>query len=164
MKRAARDQGGFTLVEVVVGLALIAIMAAIAAPSMSKALPRIKLRRAAYQLTNDLQLARLKCISSNKQARIVFNTGSDTYTRYLDADRDGLFEAGEEDIVNRTMPNGVSFVVASTAPNVTFDPTGTADDGTGAAGDISVTLTNTATPPESRQITVNRAMGVVKLN
>jgi type II secretion system protein H len=164
MKRPTRSQGGFTLVELFVGLALIAIMAAIAAPSMNKALPRIKLRRAAYQLTNDLQLARLKCISSNQQARILFNTGNDTYTRYLDADRDGLFEAGEEDIVNRTMPNGVSFVVASTAANVTFDPTGTANDGTGAAGDIPVTLANTATPPESRQITVNRAMGVVKLN
>jgi len=144
---------------------LIGILAAIAAPSMKKTIPRSKLRSAAQQLSNDLQFARLKGISANLKTQIVFDTGASTYTRYLDNDRDGtLGEAGEADISARTMPSGISFTVASTAPNVTFDPTGTADDGTGTPGDITVTLQTSTSPPESRQITVNRSMGTIHLD
>jgi Tfp pilus assembly protein FimT len=144
---------------------LLGILAAIAAPSMRKTIPRTKLRSAAQQLTNDLQFARLKGISGNFKTRIVFDTAAGTYTRYLDNDRDGtLEEAGEADITARTMPSGISFTAASTAPNVTFDPTGTADDGTGNTGVITVTLQTGATPPESRQISVSRSMGTIKLD
>jgi Tfp pilus assembly protein FimT len=146
-------------------VALIGILAAIAAPSMKKTIPRTKLRSAATQLTNDLQFARLKGISGNYKTQIVFDTAAGTYTRYLDNDRDGtLGEAGEADITARTMPTGISFTSASTAPNVTFDPTGTADDGTGNTGDITVTLQTSTSPPESRQITVNRTMGTIRLD
>jgi Tfp pilus assembly protein FimT len=146
-------------------VALIGILAAIAAPSMRKTIPRTKLRGAAAQLTNDLQFARLKGISGNFKTRIVFDTAAGTYTRYLDNDRDGtLEEAGEADISARTMPSGISFVPATTAPNVTFDPTGTADDGTGDTTPITVTLQTSTVPPESRQITVSRTMGTIQLH
>ena len=162
-----RDRNGekaFTLIEIMIVLAVLGVLAAIAGPSFRKSVPRVKLRSAAQQLASDLQLTRLKCISGNYKSQIVFNTGTSKYTRYLDSDRDGTFESGEEDITNRTLPKGISFVVASTAANVTFDPTGTADDGSGLSTDITVTLTNTNSPPDSRQITVNRTMGIVKLD
>ena len=95
---------------------------------------------------------------------VFINQPMRTYTRNLDTNRNGAFDAGEADIINRTMPSGVDFVPGSTAPNVTFDPTGSADDGTAGVGDILVTLTNAASPPETRQISVNRAMGLVKSN
>ncbi len=158
------NRGGFTLIEMMVTLAVVGILAAIAVPSMSKILPRIKLRSAASQLSNDLQAARYRGISGNFRTQVVFNTVAGTYTRNLDTDRNGAFGAGEADIVDRTMPSGVDFVPGSTAPNVTFDPTGSADDGTAGVGDILVTLTNAASPPETRQIFVNRAMGLVKSN
>lgn len=157
-----KNRGGFTLVEMMVTLAVVGIMAAIAVPSMAKILPRIKLRSATSQLANDLQAARYRGISGNFRTQIVFNTVAGTYTRNLDTNRNGAFEAGEADIVDRTMPSGVNFVPGSTAPNVTFDPTGSADDGTAGVGDILVTLVNTASPPETRQLSVNRAMGLVK--
>ena len=157
--------GGFTLLELMVVVALVGIMAAIAAPSMRKTVPRMKLRSAAEQLANDLQFARLKGISGNYKTQILFDTAANTYTRYLDTDRDGtLGEAGEADITARTMPSGIAFTIASTVANVTFDPTGSADDETLGAGDMTVTLQTSTTPPESRQITVSRTMGTVKLN
>jgi len=159
-----KNRGGFTLLEMMVTLAVVGIMAAIAVPSMAKIIPRIKLRSAASQLASDLQVARYRGISGNFRTQIVFDTGASTYTRNLDTNRNGAFEAGEADIVNRTMPSGVNFVPGTTAPNVTFDPTGSADDGTAGVGDILVTLANTASPPETRQLSVNRAMGLVKSN
>ena len=164
MLRRTNRKAGFTLLELMVTLAIIGLMAAIAAPSFSKSVPRAKLRRATYQIANDLKLARLKCISGNHGTRITFDTANNTYTRYLDTNRDGTFAAGEADIVNRTLSSGISFVGASTGPNVTFDPNGSANDGTAAVADIPITLVNSITPPESRSISVNRAVGRVKIN
>ena len=164
MRVQANGQSGLTLLELMVALAVVGIMAAVAAPSLAKVIPHVKLNSAASQLTNDLNIARYRGISGNFKTRVVFNTGNSTYTRWIDKNRNGAFDAGEQDILNRDMPSGVTFVVASTAPYVEFDPTGTAADGTAGVTDIPVTLSGSGSTPETRQITVNRAMGVVKLN
>lgn len=164
MRVQTREESGLTLLELMVTLAVVGIMAAIAAPSLAKVIPHVKLNSAASQLTNDLNIARYRGISGNFKTRVVFDTGNSTYTRWLDKNRNGAFDAGEQDIVNRDMPSGVTFVVASTAPYVQFDPTGTAEDGTASVTDILVTLSGAGPAPETRQISVKRAMGVVTLN
>jgi len=164
MSVRVEGRSGLTLLELVVVMAIIGLMAAIAAPSLAKVIPHVKLNSAASQLANDLNIARYRGISGNFKAKVVFDTGAGTYTRWIDKNRNGAFDAGEEDILNRTMPSGVTFVTASTAPYVLFDPVGTADDGTGSVTDILVTLSGSGSSPETRQISVNRAMGVVKLN
>ncbi len=164
MRKQAGGESGLTLLELVVTLAVMGLIAAIAVPSMGKVIPHVKLNSAASQLTNDLNIARYRGISGNFKTRVVFNTGASTYTRWIDKNRNGAFDAGEEDILDRTMPSGVTFVTASTSPHVGFDPVGTAEDGTASVTDIPVTLAGAQSPPETRQITVNRAMGLVKLN
>jgi type IV fimbrial biogenesis protein FimT len=161
MKRGTRGVGGVTLVELMIVVAIAGVLAAIAAPSFRTTLPRARLRSASLQLSNDLKLARLKCISGNFQTRIQFNTAASTYTRFLDTNRDGTFAAGEADISGRTMPTGIAFVAGSTDPNVDFRPDGSAVGGSGLTPNITVTLVNDLTPPENKTLNVNRVTGVI---
>ncbi|OGP86920.1 MAG: hypothetical protein A2Y95_07380 [Deltaproteobacteria bacterium RBG_13_65_10] len=78
MKSGTRGVGGVTLVELMIVVAIAGILAAIAAPCFRTTLPRARLRSASLQLSNDLKLARLKCISGNFQTRIQFNTAAST--------------------------------------------------------------------------------------
>lgn len=71
------DQRGVTLLELLVGVAILAILAAIAAPSMHDWLIRQRVKAAANELITDIQLARTESVTRNKVIRISFDTSSD---------------------------------------------------------------------------------------
>ena len=56
-RQQALAERGFTLLELVVVLAILSIMLAITAPELSQALAKARLEGAAYQLHSDLRLA-----------------------------------------------------------------------------------------------------------
>ena len=66
-RRAARL--GFTLVELVVSLALLAIFMAVAAPNFSDWLANTRIRTAASAIANGLQLAKAEAVSRNTLVR-----------------------------------------------------------------------------------------------
>ncbi|MCV2365473.1 GspH/FimT family pseudopilin [Paucibacter sp. DJ1R-11] len=66
-RRAARR--GFTLVELVVSLALLAIFMAVAAPNFSDWLANTRIRTAASAIANGLQLAKAEAVSRNTLVR-----------------------------------------------------------------------------------------------
>jgi hypothetical protein len=75
MHRRGRAAGnaGFTLVDVLATIAIIATMAAIAAPQMVDGVDRMRLGMSARDVERELQFARLKSVSTNRPLRIRFN-------------------------------------------------------------------------------------------
>jgi len=76
----SRAQAGFTLVEVMIVLAIIGIMAAIGIPSFKGLVPRIRLNNNTMVLANEISLARVRAISKSTDFSIVFHPDTERYT------------------------------------------------------------------------------------
>lgn len=79
-----RKNSGFTLVELMTTIAIIAVLAAVAIPNMIAWLPDYRLRSGAAEMLSALQLARLSAIKENAEVAVRFDTGSDEYLVFVD--------------------------------------------------------------------------------
>jgi prepilin-type N-terminal cleavage/methylation domain-containing protein len=94
------NERGFTLVEVLIGAMIIAIIAAFAAPQFGSTLRAYRLNGATKVLWGDLHKARLMAIKENRSIRVDFsgtsynivrvNTGEVTFSRDLVANYPGV--------------------------------------------------------------------------
>jgi len=76
----SRRQAGFTLVEMMIVVAIIAIIAAIGIPSLSRMMPRVKLANNSRTLANEIAGLRMQAIAQSTEFRMVFDTDNDRYT------------------------------------------------------------------------------------
>lgn len=76
---AAENEKGLTLVELMVAVAIIAVLAAIAVPIYMQDMPRKRLRDAARDLLSQMQSARLNAVSENRRWAVEFDLANNRY-------------------------------------------------------------------------------------
>src|SRR6266508_3448298 len=84
MKPSRQTPAGFTLIEMVMAAAVIAIIAGIAVPLLVNVGNSIKLSQSARNVERELQTARLQAISTNQPMRLRFNCPADGQFRVVE--------------------------------------------------------------------------------
>lgn len=80
LERIMRKQSGFTLMEMIITVAIIGIIMAGVVPNMIGWRNNARLSQAARQVYSDLQGARSRAIKTNRTVQIVFDNAADTYS------------------------------------------------------------------------------------
>ena len=132
-----RKTNGFTFIEAVIVIFILALIAGIGTPSILKWRSAAKLKGAADNLKGDLELAKLKAIQENEKVAINFRANQ--YTVFKDdGATEGVHDVGEDLYGSRTLPAGVVIDLVQTNFNddglggryLRFSGKGTAKNGT----------------------------------
>jgi type IV fimbrial biogenesis protein FimT len=74
---------GFSLIELMFGIAIVAILATVAVPSFRTWIQNIQIRTATESITNGLQRARAEAVARNTNVDFVLGTGSSWTVDYV---------------------------------------------------------------------------------
>src|SRR5258708_20775429 len=90
---------GFTLLELLMVLALAGVLVLLGIPSMLNALNRAKLAGFAQQTATAMEGARLEAIKRFTVARVEVHFADNSVLAYVDTDKDGVFTPGTDFLV-----------------------------------------------------------------
>src|SRR5574337_604286 len=117
-------QKGFSLIEMIVVIAIIAVLAGITIPVYIGMKPSIRLSGATRQIMGDLMWARMQEISQNNEIKISLLADNHRYNILDDDDGDGTIDSGEVTIT-KDIHDEYYDVNFSTADTI-FQPRGNA--------------------------------------
>jgi type IV fimbrial biogenesis protein FimT len=141
---------GFTLIELMVTIAILSVLATVAIPEMSALLKNTKLRTATRQLFSTLQEMKLRAIKENAVTVMIIDEVNDAYTVFLDNDPENkALDTGEEIIAQVDLQSD-KLDVTSNSLNKTlgFNGRGFLSYGSG-----TITITNSS--GKQKQIVIN---------
>ena len=79
-----RKNAGFTLIELVVVIAIIAILSAVAIPNFFNWRRNAQMRASAEELLSVVQLTKLRAVKERTNCVVFFDTGDDNYVAFVD--------------------------------------------------------------------------------
>ncbi|MBC2733621.1 MAG: prepilin-type N-terminal cleavage/methylation domain-containing protein [Desulfobacteraceae bacterium] len=127
---------GFTLLELMVAIAIVAVMATITIPGWLSWRDSAKARGAANSLKADFERAKLRAVRENSNVCVLF-TGNTAYQIFTDPNEDSILGAGEDTIADRALPDGVSITGNTfSSSRMSFNARGIPD---GSAGTVTLT-------------------------
>lgn len=107
---------GYTLIELAVALAVLAIAAAVVAPSVSRTLDGVRVRGEVAAFAGFLRAAREQAITRQRAYEVVLDSDPPALRLRPAGADDGVWQASR--------PLGAGLRIAATAPRVTFWPHG----------------------------------------
>lgn len=151
-----RNNKGFSLIELMVVVAIVAIMGTFAVPPMISWLQNKGLQSAARDLYSNMRKAQSMAVKNNRNCAISFDgltpKGSLGYTVYVDDNpKDFVYTAGSEQIIARVLwsqyrnvqlANDVNFDDTSGKPTFSFQPNLIPTDKSGGFANGTVRLKN----------------------
>lgn len=163
---------GFSLVELLMVVVLIAILASIAFPTLLTQIGHIRLTRATRDVAVALQAARLKAITMNRKHKVYFTPGvADSYVLMAcsagGACPNPTLGAGDGWAADTTTEYGTTKTMATTlnvappaaAYQVIFYPAGTATNQDNTQADQTICISNTNSATDAMKIVVKGASG-----
>jgi Tfp pilus assembly protein FimT len=118
-----RNRSGFTLMQLVLVMVLLAIVTAAGGPNFLSWLPKYRLKSAARDLYSNLQLAKMSAVRANKKCRVQYFKNPDRYAIDLLNKNIRLSDYGSG--IRFQGPNGQTVAV----PVITFNSRGTSNSG-----------------------------------
>ena len=153
---AIRNVKGFTLLELLVSLAILGILVGLASLQVAPWRSRTRLDSGARQIVTDLQLVRMKAVAQNRRFRVIFRPRTRDYL--VERDEGGVWQrhllhghgAGPAAGTLTVLPPTVDITAVNSGGDIVFVPRGHVDGG------ITVTL-GAAPGGATRRVVVNLA-------
>lgn len=168
-------QYGFTLIELIVALSVLAILTAVAVPGFTSTLNSGRIRGPTNELVATLQLARMESFRRGQRTVVCRSDDAGSaaptcnaaagnwggWLAFVDVDRDGTFSAGDVNLrATEVLAPAViiaSPVISGGLSRVVFRPDGLAHENTGAllAAQIRVCVATTSPNENARDVVIS---------